>query len=445
MSAMRPRRAIPYHALALLLAAGAVAVAGPNGTAREKSTDEKIAFYRARIGGPATYPTHARLGLAYLQKFRETAKSNYYDDGIRCLRQSLSYQRNFEALLGLAAGLSDRHFFKEALPYAEEALAAMPSDLEAAGALFDIRLALGKVAEAEEGLNAMLGAQAGFHALSRLAALREYRGDLVGAVEAMTKARDDAARTLSKSTLAWSDVRIGSLYVALCEAKQARAAFDRALALTPGYFFAIEHLAEWHAARGQWKEAERLLRQLSKLRPEPQYRLGLAEALRQQGKTRESKRETEKALREFQQSARDGAQDPFRPLALLLLERKETTAEGLRWAERDWEVRQDALAADTLAWAHHCNRDAQEALRLNEQALQSGSKNPALLLHSGLIRYRLGQEKEGRALLEQALTCPSAFGPHERTLAESARRVLTGNCAPPGPAETQEYSQQQSH
>ena len=427
MSLLRRRGAVFRRALELLLTTSLVLVAGQNETAREKTADEKIAFYRARIGGPATYPAHARLGLAYLQKFRETGKSNYYDDGIRCLRRSLNYQRNFDALLGLATGLSERHFFKEALPYAEEALAALPSDLEAAGALFDIRLALGRAAEAEAGLNTLLASQRGFHAFSRLAALREYRGDLAGALEAMTKARDAAAGTGSTATRAWAEVRIGSLQVARCEAALAREAYDRALALAPGNVFATEHLAEWHAAQGQWEEAGRLFRQLLNSRPEPQYRLGLAEALRQQGKTRESERETGKALKELRQSAREGAHDPFRPLALLLLEREATAAEGLRWAQQDWEVRQDALAADTLAWAHHCNGQAPEALRLSEQAVQSGSKNPALLLHGGLIRCRSGQVAKGRALLEQALACPLAFGPHERMLAESARRVLAGH------------------
>ena len=206
--------------------------------------------------------------------------------------------------------------------------------------------------------------------------------------------------------------------------------YDRALGLLPGHVPATEHLAELHAARGEWEEAEGLFHELLKTRPGPQYRLGLAEACRQQGKTREARRESAKALRQLRQSAGRGVQDAIRPLALLLLEREETAAEGLRWAERDWEVRQDALTADTQAWAHHCSGHAPEALRWSEQALESGSKTPALLLHSGLIHCRCGQEEEGRALLRDSLGCQLAFGPHERTLAESARKLLTGGRTP---------------
>jgi len=408
----------------LLLGTVLVAVARQDESERAITADKKITFYRARAGGPSTYPAHARLGLAYLQKFRETGKSKYYEQGIRCLRQSLSYQQNFEALLGLAVGLSERHFFKEALPYAEEALAAMPSDLEAAGALFDIRLALGNATDAEKGLNVMSGAKAGFQSLSRLAALREYRGDLVGAFDAMTRARDDASLTLPKAKLAWAEVRLGSLHLAQGDAAKAREAYRRALAIEPGYFHATEHLAEWHAAQWQWQEAEALFRKLLKSHPAPQYRVAQAETLRQQGKLRAATSERAKAVAELRQTVRDGSQDSFRLLALLLLERKESAAAGLHWAEQDWKVRQDVLTADTLAWAYHCNGHETEALRLSERALASGAKHPALLIHGGLIRCQSGRETEGRLLLAQALACLPAFGPHERTLEASAQKTL---------------------
>ena len=413
-------RALPFLLACLLIPE---TVAGPQEFAPEKSSDEKIAFYRARIGGPATYPAHARLGLAYLQKFRETGQARFYDEGLRSLKRSLSYQRNYEALLGLAVGLAERHYFKEALPVAEEATAANPTGLEASAALFDIHLALGNVVKAEQTLNGMLRVQQCFQSLTRLAALREYRGDLSGALEAMEKAPHVAAGILSKTTAAWAETRIGSLQLARCEVEKAHQAYFRSLALVPGYSFANEHLAEWHAARGQWKEAEKLFRQLLKSRPEPLYRVGLAEACRQQAKVREAKRQLEKAVAELRQSAEQGAQDPFRLLALLLLERGDTQ-EAWQWAQRDWDVRQDALTADTLAWAHHANGQGAEAIRLSELALQSGSKHPALLLHGGLIQCRWGNREKGRALLEQALACPLAFGPHERSLAESARSEL---------------------
>jgi tetratricopeptide (TPR) repeat protein len=413
-----------WAGLALFLSAALIAVAPAADRASKKTAAERITFYRARTGGPTTYPIYARLGLAYLDRYRETAKTRDWDQAVAALRQSLRYQTNFEALLGLAMALSERHHFAEALPYAEEALRAMPSDIEAAGTLFDIHLALGNVAAAEKVLQEMLKAQRGFHALSRLAALREYEGDLHGALEAMHEARDAAARSkFSPNILAWAEVRIGALHVANCEKQEARDAYEQALRIMPDYTFAREHLAEWHAALRHWPQAARIFRQLLKTNTSPAYRLGLSEALDARQQAEAAERERTKARDTMLAAQRAGAKDQFRPLALFYLE-EDNVAEGLRFAQLDWAVRQDALAADTLAWALFRNGQNAEAQNLVRQAVQSGNKSPALLLHSGMILCHAGDLVAGRPLIEQALACPLAFSPAERKLSAEARRML---------------------
>jgi tetratricopeptide (TPR) repeat protein len=387
-----------------------------------KRAAERIAFYRARIDGPSTYPIYARLGMAYLERFRETGKTSDWDAALKALRQSLEYQTNYEAHLGLAMALSERHHFAESLPHAEEALRAMPSDIEAAGTLFDIQLALGNVAAADKILQEMLTAKRGFHALSRLAALREYQGNLRAALDAMREARDEAQRTkLPPSVAAWAEVRVGALHVANCETQEARDAYERALRIVPEFPFAREHLAEWHAAQSHWPETAQLFRGLLKTNATPAYRLGLAEALRAQQQPKAAEAERAKARDAMLAAERAGAKDQFRPLALFYLE--DQVADGLRFARLDWEVRQDALAADTLAWALFRNEQFAEAEKLAHQAVASGSKNPALLLHAGIILCHAGDVANGRPQIEQALACPLAFLPPDRTLTAEARRA----------------------
>lgn len=408
----------------LFLSATLIAAAPATERPTAKTAAQRIAFYRARIGGAATYPIYARLGLAYLDRYRETGKTRDWDEAVTALRKSLQYQSNFEALLGLAMVLSERHYFAEALPHAEEALRAMPSDIEAAGILFDVQLALGNVAAADKVLQQMLGTQRSFQALSRLAALREYRGELRAALEAMREARDEAARIkLSPSVQAWAEVRVGALHVANCETQEARDAYERALEIVPRYAFAREHLAEWHAAQAHWPEAGRMFRELLKTDASPAYHLGLAEALQAQEQTAAAEGERTKARKAMLAAERAGDKDQFRPLALFHLENG-NVAEGLRFARLDWTVRQDALAADTLAWALFRNGQNSEAETLARQAVQSGNKSPALLLHAGLILCHAGDFAAGRPLIEQALACPLAFLPSERKLVTEARRVL---------------------
>ena len=138
-------------------------------------TDARIQFYQAKIGGPATYPAYARLGAAYLQKARETGDAGYYDQAERHLEQSLRYQRNFEAARWLAAAYSARHTFQRALPYAREAISAVPSDVESQAALFDAQLGLGDRGAAAATLAGMLDQGPSFTAGTRLAALKKRR------------------------------------------------------------------------------------------------------------------------------------------------------------------------------------------------------------------------------------------------------------------------------
>jgi tetratricopeptide (TPR) repeat protein len=116
--------------------------------------------------------------LAYLHKARESGQARYADAALRHLEKSLRYQRNFEAVFGLALVYAERHEFRTALTYAEEAVATMPADLEARGVLFDIHLALGEVGSAATDAEMLLSLQAGFVAWTRQATLRQYRGDL---------------------------------------------------------------------------------------------------------------------------------------------------------------------------------------------------------------------------------------------------------------------------
>ena len=390
-------------------------------SAPDSDAESKIRYYSKRLGGPATYPAYARLGLAYAQKARETRQAKYYRQAREYLEKSLSYQRNFEALLGLATVFSEQHQFSVALPYAEEAAASMSAQPEALGVLFDIRLALGEVEQAQLVLQKI---PTGFQSFARLAALREYRGDSKGAFEAILQAKE-AAAALNSAIRAWVEVRGGSLLVAQCQLDEARQAYERALHFLPEYNFALEHLAEWHAFQEQWNAAESIYHKLLKKHVEPGHRLALADVLRAQGHGKEAARQEKQAVTELRRAEKAGATDVFRHLAMVLVESDKSAQEGLRYALADWELRQDAFAADTLAWAHFRNNHLNEALKFSKLALRSGTKVPAILLHGSEIQMRNGNFQESQALLERALACPTSLTPRDRILSDRLRQRMS--------------------
>lgn len=406
----RNRTRAGLFSLTLLLT---VSCAVAQETATHSDADARIAFYQARLGdGRGAYPAYARLGAAYLQKGRETGRTSYYEQALEALSVSLRSQRNFEALLWMSNTQLARHRFRAALDYAQEAVAAMPEHLSAHGALFDAHLALGEVQRAKAVVEQMLSMQAGPESYTRLAALAQYRGDLAGAVQAMQSAcAASHEATAPAETRAWCEVRLGSLHLLHhCAADQAEAGYRRALEALPDYHVALEHLAELRAAQGRYDEAFELYESVLKATGDVTYRVTLANIHEERGQHEAAERERSRALSELRRQAQSGSFTHLRLLALLLLERKETAAEGLRWAREDWEHRRDVLAADSLAWAHYQNGDTTGALEAIEQALQSGSKDAAVLLHAATIYAASDQPSRAREVLGAASACPLALG-----------------------------------
>jgi tetratricopeptide (TPR) repeat protein len=383
------------------------------------TTDARIAYYRERLGGPGTYPAYARLGAAYIQKARETGELEYYTEAERHLRRSLEFQRNFEALLWLGIALLNQHRFQEALPYTREAVETLPTSIEAQGALFDVYLSLGEDRKAEEALETLRRLQPGFAASARASSLRQYRGDISAAREAMQEACARAeVESAPVETQAWCQVRLGSFHLAACDAEGAEAAYQLALEKYADYGLAIEHLAELRATQGRIEEAVSLYEKLLQADSDPELRLALAGLLEMDGRRTEAERERTLALEQMRESVSRGEKVYHRPLALRLLGNPQTAREGLQLAKQDWENRRDVFAADTLAWAYYITGEKERARRLMDGILRSGTREPSLLIHAAEVYLADGDAEGAGRALKPLQSCPTALLPDDRAALE---------------------------
>lgn len=406
------RRAV---GLLLLLVVHTSAQAQSQTPAIPSDSDARIEFYKKRLGGPGTYPAYTRLGAAYIQKARETGRLEYYDEAERHLRRSLDLQRNFEALHWLAVVHLNRHQFREALPYAREAVETLPTSVDAQASLFDVYLALGDDAKANAVLERLLALQPGFSASARAASLQQYRGDATAALKSMQEACAHAeAESAPAEAQAWCLVRLGSLRLAACDAGRAETDYQAALKKFPNYPFAVEHLAELRATQGRTSEAARLYQQLLEANPDPLHRLALADLHEHVGQQTQADRERQQALARMRDSIDRSEKVYLRPLALRLLSDPQTARDGLRLAERDWENRQDVFAADTLAWAYFVNGLQAEARKLMDKTLHGGTRDPAVLLHAAEIYLAFGDTARARGSLKRLRSCPAALLPGDR-------------------------------
>jgi tetratricopeptide (TPR) repeat protein len=415
-----PRRKVRVRRATCLLLP-LLAIAACAARIGDASVNARIHYYGQRLGGPSTYPAYARLGIAYAEKARITGRTAHYLDAAAYLDRSLAMQRNYEALLGLAGVSLALHRFPEALAYAQESVATSPGDPTAQGALFDAELGLGNDCEATKILNHM--PEQSFGRLVRLAALREYHGEGAAALRDVEQAcalLETNPTPAPVTTRAWCGVRMGALYLASCDAEKARTQYDHALATLPRYAFAQEHLAELEVAEGKTDEAMRRYQDLLATAPEPRYRLQLAVLYDTAGRPDDAAEQRTLARAELLHRAAQDVRDAWHELAMLEAESPATVGEALRWAEKDWRNREDAHAADALAWALFRHGDVGKAEASVDRALAPGGASPTILLHAAIIRRGTGHADDARALFARALACPAALTPAERRLAEQA-------------------------
>ena len=123
-----------------------------------------------------------------------------------------------------------RHDFKKGL---EEIVAAIKRDPNVSsfyGAQNDAQLELGMYDEAEISLQKMVDLKPNFSSYSRIAYQRELRGDIEGALEALSAAI--SAGSTHPENNAWAHVELGKLYLQ-SDVSRAKQEFTRALDLVP--------------------------------------------------------------------------------------------------------------------------------------------------------------------------------------------------------------------
>ena len=379
-------------------------VAEAHGPVFSADADRRIAFYNKRIGGAATYPAYARLGMAYLDKARQTGRRRDYSLAGRHLLTSLAYQNNFDALLGLALVCSDRHRFREGTVYTEGALALVPDHAEATGVAFDLALAVGDEVRAEELLDRLLAQGTGFEACTRQANLLEQRGDLEGALDAWRRALADASRrSVPSALLAWTHARMARLHLNAGDILLAETASERSMKFSRHDSLGLLVHVQLMAERGRAAEAMALLGRDARNQNDPELQLLRSDLYARMGLLTEAKQVRAQVARWLRTEVEEGEMAHLRVWAFLLLEDEGTAWEGLDMAWKEWLRRRDSATADLLAWAYFRTGRLREADAMSEWARAKGTVEPRILLHGAVIAQALGEKTRAAELWAQVM------------------------------------------
>jgi len=398
----------------------AIVLTPPAGGAAE---DAAIRRRQAEAAAPgASAEAWAQLGWAYVAKARRTLDAGFWKLAETTAVAGLAEHAGAPALRLLRGhALHNLHRFAAA-----EAIAATLANERGApedfALLSDVRLELGRTAEAIAALERSAARRPGVEASSRIAQVRWLKGDLPGA----TAALEDAVRAAdprAAETLAWLLVRLAGLRLQTGDTGAALRLAERAAARLDDFAPARLALGRARLARGETEAALGELRRAAALNPLPEYRWWLADALRSAGRDDEAGAEEAAILRR-------GAGDDPRTLALFLATRGADAARAVALARAELRERGDVFTHDALAWALHAAGDPAGAEAAMRAALREGTVDARLALHAGEIAAAAGRGAEAAEHFARARANAATLLPSERArLAAAGRREADGAAA----------------
>lgn len=365
--------------------------------------EQSIAAAKQLIAkNPKNYEAYNALALALSKRARETSDPTFYAQGQAALQKSFEIAPdNFDGKRIQVWLLLGKHEFAAALEEAKKLNQRMPDDVMVYGFLTDANVELGNYADAENAANWMLRLRAANQpAVTRAAYLRELFGDIDGALDLMKMAYESNPPAQVEDG-AWILSQMAHLHLAVGNTDQAEKELHQALAMFPGYHYALGNLAKVRMQQGRYAEAVALLLQRYQAAPHAENLYDLAVALQLAGRQSEA----DKAFAEFEQKSlheTNLADNSNHELVFYYADYASSPDKALEVARREMGRRHDVHTLDCYAWALYKNGQYSEAGKQIESALAVGVREAIIFRHAGEIALKTGDRATAERHLQQA-------------------------------------------
>ena len=348
---------------------------------------------------PKNFEAYNALALALSRRARESSDVKFYAQAEETLNKSFEISPgNFDGERIRVWLLLGKHEFAAAREEARKLNKKMPDDVMVYGFLTDANIELGNYKEAENSAQLMLDLRPGnLPGLTRAAYLRELFGDLDGSVELMNMAYQSTPPSEAEDR-AWILSQIGHLQLMSGKITDADNTLQQALALFPGYHYALGNLAKVRIEQKRYEDAVNLLLQRYDAAQHAENLYDLAEALELAGHPDQAR----KAFAEFEtksqlESVR--ADNSNRELIFYYADHAHQPAKALEVAKTEYARRHDVFTLDAYAWALHVNGRDTEARTQIAAALAIGISDVKMLRHAGEIALSTGDRAAGERYL----------------------------------------------
>lgn len=357
---------------------------------------------------PKNFEAYNALALALSRRARETSDVTFYTRAEEALKKSFEISPdNFDGARIRVWLLLGKHEFAVAREEALKLNKRVPDDVMVYGFLTDANAELGNYDEAEKSAQLMLNLRPGnLPGIARAAYLREMFGDVDGSLELMNMALQSTPPGQVEDT-AWILTQIAHLQLSSGKVAEAEKSLQQALALFPGYHYALGNLAKVRVEQKRYVEAASLLRARYEAAPHAENLYDLAEVLELGGQGADA----QKAFAEFEsKSLLETAKgdNSNRELIFYYADHAHQPAKALEVAQREYSHRHDVYTLDAYAWALHVSGRDQDARKPMETALAVGIQDARLFRHAGEIALGAGDSNAAERYLRQ---CAELKGP----------------------------------
>jgi tetratricopeptide (TPR) repeat protein len=385
------------------------------------TTDQTIQAIQTHLKeAPSDWGSYGQLGLAYLQKARETGDPAYYPKAEQAFSITLANNPgDYSSVAGMGALKLAQHQFKSALDWGERSRSVNPDHAFGYGVSADAQIELGQYPEAVQTLQEMVNLRPDMSSYSRVSYIRELYGNVDQAVEAMQMAADAGEPQLENT--AWTRTQLGNLYFTQGNLQQAEFEYQFTLQGYPNYIYALAGLGHIRAAQGKYPEAIAYLTKASQKIPIPDFIIALGEVYQANGQSDAARREYN-LVHVIQKLYQANGVDLDLEIALFNADHSFDPSGTVAQARQAYTRRPSIYGADVLAWSLYQNGQYLEAQKYSQQALRLGTKDALKLYHAGMISLKSGDSVKARQYLEQALAINPYFsllysGPAQQTLA----------------------------
>jgi tetratricopeptide (TPR) repeat protein len=393
-----------------------VPTAEPTSAPTSPTQSEIDRLQEAVAADPDDAESQRDLGLALLQRVRETADPSLYQPAETAFETARRLAPDDALVLVGIGGLQlGKHEFAAALETGRQAAELSPTLATARAVIVDALVELGRYDEADEAAGEMLALSTDLSTLARVSYLAELRGKLDAALSAMRMAA--ASPGLAPENTAYVEALLGNLLVYTGDPAGAADAYETALRLVPAHAPSLAGQARLAVGAGKLDDAIALFGRAADIVPLPEYVIALGDAQEAAGLSDAALRSFALARAEIKLFQASGV---VVDLDLALFEADHgDPARALEFARTAHEAAPTVRAADALAWAlHRLGRDADAAPFVTE-ALRLGSRDPLLRYHAGAIEAARGET--ARRDLELAVETDPGFS---ATGIAEARRLL---------------------